>query len=246
MKNQYFGDINDYRKYGLLRKLTGTGDIHTAVCWMLTPDDGRADGRLVRYLRYPLLWNQFDSELFSFLYKRVLEKKQRSVREFEKSGLLPTACFFSDLLPDNAIYRAEYFKNFMNAAQPCDLIFFDPDNGIEVKSLPYGRKGSSKYLYGREIVAAYVTGHSVLIYQHFPRIKDLKRDIFIKKNALRLLKETGSRAVYAFRSAYAVFLLVCWEQHRQYFESVIPQIEKSWDTQFQIKLFSKFNKGSLL
>jgi len=33
MKNQYFGDINDYRKYGLLRTLTG-GQIKTAVCWM--------------------------------------------------------------------------------------------------------------------------------------------------------------------------------------------------------------------
>jgi hypothetical protein len=25
MKNQYFGDVNDYRKYGLLRLLTGPG-----------------------------------------------------------------------------------------------------------------------------------------------------------------------------------------------------------------------------
>jgi len=39
MKNQYFGDINDYRKYGLLRLLTDGGDIRTAVCWMLTPGD---------------------------------------------------------------------------------------------------------------------------------------------------------------------------------------------------------------
>ena len=35
MKNQYFGDINDYRKYGLLRILTNGGEVDTAVCWML-------------------------------------------------------------------------------------------------------------------------------------------------------------------------------------------------------------------
>jgi hypothetical protein len=46
MKNQYFGDVNDYRKYGLLRSLTAGGRITTTVCWMLTPDDGRPDGRL--------------------------------------------------------------------------------------------------------------------------------------------------------------------------------------------------------
>jgi hypothetical protein len=44
MKNQYFGDINDYRKYGLLRGLSNRGEIRTAVCWMLTTDDGRGDG----------------------------------------------------------------------------------------------------------------------------------------------------------------------------------------------------------
>jgi hypothetical protein len=40
MKNQYFGDINDYRKYGLLRMLHSTGDGRLLVAWMLTPDDG--------------------------------------------------------------------------------------------------------------------------------------------------------------------------------------------------------------
>jgi hypothetical protein len=35
VKNQYFGDVNDYRKYGLLRVLTNGGEIKTFVCWML-------------------------------------------------------------------------------------------------------------------------------------------------------------------------------------------------------------------
>ena len=39
MKNQYFGDINDYRKYGLLRILISGGGIKTIVCWVLRPDD---------------------------------------------------------------------------------------------------------------------------------------------------------------------------------------------------------------
>jgi hypothetical protein len=40
MKDQYFGDINDYRKYGLLRILSGMrcsgqSNISAAICWML-------------------------------------------------------------------------------------------------------------------------------------------------------------------------------------------------------------------
>ena len=51
MKNQYFGDINDYRKYGLLRALQSNGDGRLLVAWMLTPDDGGPDGGFRTYLQ---------------------------------------------------------------------------------------------------------------------------------------------------------------------------------------------------
>jgi hypothetical protein len=38
-KSQYYGDINDYRKYGLLRIRSGVGALRTAACWRLTEDD---------------------------------------------------------------------------------------------------------------------------------------------------------------------------------------------------------------
>ena len=41
MKNQYFGDMYDYIKYGLLRQLSGCGKVSLAVCWMLTENDDR-------------------------------------------------------------------------------------------------------------------------------------------------------------------------------------------------------------
>ncbi len=236
MKNQYFGDINDYRKYGLLRLLSGRGKLKTAVCWMLTPDDQSSDGRHIKYLRYPLLWSQYDSELYNWLQETVIKKHCRTVSAFEKNGLLPSAYFYRDILPDDARGRPGYFKSFMDIAQSSDLIFFDPDNGIEVKSVPYGRKGSSKYLYWREIVAAYITGHSVLAYQHFPRVKGIKRDMFINALARRLFKETGARTVYTFRTTYVVFLLACWEQHRAFFDAVIPEVDSNWDIQFRISI----------
>jgi hypothetical protein len=49
MKNQYVADVNDFRKYGLIRGLAEGNDLRTAVCWMLTPDDWRADGRKTRF-----------------------------------------------------------------------------------------------------------------------------------------------------------------------------------------------------
>jgi hypothetical protein len=43
MKNQYFGDINDFRKYGLLNVIANVTKQRIGVCWMLTEDDGIRD-----------------------------------------------------------------------------------------------------------------------------------------------------------------------------------------------------------
>ena len=60
MKNQYFGDINDYRKYGLLLALQSNGAGSLLVAWMLTPDDGGRDGGLRSYLKVPDIWAKYD------------------------------------------------------------------------------------------------------------------------------------------------------------------------------------------
>jgi hypothetical protein len=39
MKEQYVGDVNDYRKYALLRHFAIECGLRVGVCWMLTPPD---------------------------------------------------------------------------------------------------------------------------------------------------------------------------------------------------------------
>jgi hypothetical protein len=47
VKDQYFGDVNDYLKYGILRELAkSAGTLH--VVWRLTPSDGSTDGKFTR------------------------------------------------------------------------------------------------------------------------------------------------------------------------------------------------------
>ena len=66
LKNQYFADINDYRKYGLLRQLEKSG-FRIGICWMLTGLDGGSDGRLTSYVRDTEKWREFDPKLFDEL-----------------------------------------------------------------------------------------------------------------------------------------------------------------------------------
>lgn len=79
MKNQYFGDVNDYRKYSLLRHLEQSTGLSLALCWMLTPSDGSNDGQSTQYLRNPQSWRHIDLPLFDFLSRTVIETGNRNV-----------------------------------------------------------------------------------------------------------------------------------------------------------------------
>ena len=91
MKDQYFGDVNDYLKYGLLRALTARSRLSLAVCWMLTPDDGRTDGRFTEYLHQPERWRAHDPDLYDALYDVVVVRGQRDIGAVARAGLLPRA-----------------------------------------------------------------------------------------------------------------------------------------------------------
>ena len=85
MKNQYFGDVYDYVKYGLLRRLSNYGESGTALCWMMTLDDERSDGgRYTGYLRDPEGWRECDPPVWDFLCSQVLGKQKRSTKAVEK------------------------------------------------------------------------------------------------------------------------------------------------------------------
>ena len=231
MKNQYFGDINDYRKYGLLRLLTDCGEIKTAVCWMLTPDDGLGDGGFTSYLEQPDKWRPFDPLLFDHLREMVQTRNLRDVRAAETSAALPSCRFAPGFVPDDADGRPGYFDAFMDLAKGCDLVFFDPDNGIGVDSKPSGRKDSSKYLYWEEIDDFWKAEHSLLIYQHFPR---LPRDPFIEGKARELIHKTGTPEVISFRTSHVVFFLVAQPERQNYFRERSAQVAHSWGSEIRI------------
>ena len=161
MKNQYFGDLNDFRKFGLIRSLTGFGELSTAVCWMLTPDDCTTDGKFIDYLQQPAEYRHLDLELFDKLKYYVSAAGERRLSAVDEARILPSAKCYSEVLPDDANGRRNYFLSFWKLAEGCDLIFFDPDNGMEVKSKPSGKAGSSKYLYWPELVQACTSSNEV-------------------------------------------------------------------------------------
>jgi hypothetical protein len=231
LKNQYFGDINDYKKYGLIRLLGGMGRIKTAVCWMLTPDDPRPDGHRIQYLFNPDKWRRYDSEVFDYLYNYVIEEKSRNIYSLEKSKVIPNCSFYSEIIKDDPISRNEYMQKFLNFSKHADLVFFDPDNGMEVKSVPFGRARSSKYLYFPEVEKTFSAGHSLLIYQHLP---PKPRDIFINSLAKRLCLTVGINRLYLYRTQFVVFFLIPQLTHNTLFSKANERVEQKWANEIEI------------
>jgi hypothetical protein len=225
LKDQYFGDVNDYRKYGLLRALQAASGLKLGVCWLRTANDSRPDGEFRDYLRTPERFRVHDPALFDALTRLLHSGASRSVELAEAWDLLSGAAYHHDVLGDDALDRLRYFATARERLATCPLLFFDPDNGIEVGSVGYGRKGSAKYVYWRELEDAVRRGHSIVVYQHFRRER---RDHFLHRLAGELHRRLGAGRVLAFRTAHVVFFLVARPEHVPLFSSAPDLIQRRW------------------
>ncbi len=179
MKNQYFGDIGDYGKYGLLRFLARHG-VTVAVNWYLTPDDRSNDGNMRGYLG-----NEkdrvYDPELFDVL-RDMCGRGEKDVRLFAARNMIGGAVFFDDPvrpLPSDAVSSAKdkrsarelWHRQALEACAGKELVFLDPDNGMRTGG-PAARKDAPKFVYASEAAAYYERGQDVIYYCHRGRRTD--------------------------------------------------------------------------
>jgi hypothetical protein len=225
MKDQYFGDVNDFRKYALLRSLVIPDRLRLGVCWMLADKDRRTDGGFLAYLAKPSNYRGSDPALFDWLKQVIDVERDRRTARIEGSALLGSACFQPNLLTDRDSERRTYFSECFTRLAGCDLVFFDPDNGLEIKSTSRGRKNSHKYLYWDEVCETFSAGASALIYQHFTREK---RAPFIARLTDELHARTRAAAVFSFTTPHVLFLLASQARHSALFRRRLVAIRAAW------------------
>ncbi len=192
---------------------------------MLTATDDRTDGKFLTYLGQPKKYRHRDPVLFDWLRQVVGAEKDRRTARIETSTMLKAALFQSDLLTDSLREREAYFAECAAKFTGCDLVFFDPDNGLEVKSTKRGGWNSCKFLYWEEVCSAFSTGASVLIYQHFIREK---RGAFIARMAEELRRRLNPATVFSFRTPHVLFLLAAHERHTTSFRKQLAVILSNW------------------
>jgi len=209
----------------LLRRLSAKG-FRIGVCWMLTSDDQRGDGRHISYLHQPEKYRHLDPQLFDALGNIVHTKKQRLVDLVERSRLIHNAQFFSETLTSVPREREKYFRKMRDRFTEQDLVFFDPDNGLDVTSVRYGARGAEKYLYKEEWKTITESGKSVLVYQHFPRVK---RSVYTKKRMEQVKLEADGSEVMSIASSRVLFIAACVRTHQGRIRSVFEEMGEAWN-----------------
>jgi hypothetical protein len=230
VKNQYFGDVSDYRKYGLLRLLTD-GGLTLGVNWMLTPNDDGTDGNKREYLSDPAKWRGCDEALYDGLTALLDGGQPPGVSLLEGSDLLPDTTFFSELVPDGKEERLAWASQARGTLSDCDLVFLDPDNGLEIKSKKIGAKNSSKFALWDEVRAYWEQGSSLLIYQHWIR---MERSAFFNQQATCLKELLGVDQVIGISTAHVLFLLVPQAEHVEQLEVGLTLLPLGWESQIKL------------
>lgn len=175
MQDLYVGDIGDYGKYGLLRELAGYG-LRLGVNWyMVVPQKGgkQEDGKFIQYLQSPNEYRHYDPELFDALKRIVYEERDRRLKRVEELELFP-AMFYSEPLSDT---RAVWHRRALEALAGTDLVFLDPDNGLETGRMCQTGKATEKHVRMEELMDYYRRGQSVVLYQHRPQRTSKERCI---------------------------------------------------------------------
>lgn len=227
MQDDYVGDIGDYGKYGLLRKANAAG-LSLSVNWYRTIKDKNSkqnDGKYTNYLQQANNYRHYDPELFDALYKIVELDKDRTLERIEKSNLL-SARFFSEFMnPNRQFWHIKAFEETKNS----DVVFLDPDNGLESKRMFEQAEATFKHVKWLELRDYYERGQSVILYQHRPQMMKTEQciqniltfnQIFLKDSLVKMLEFPQ----YTNR----FYFMFIQNEHAKTFEQICIDMRNDW------------------
>jgi len=211
MQDCYAGDIGDYGKFVLLRELNKQG-LSIGINWYKTDAITSAKQNDGKYC-IPDHLASYDTELSSRL-RKIFHSQDgivRSIEALEAGQLIDGALYFSDSVPVER--RDEWHQHALSALSGSQLVFLDPDNGMIVSSVGKDRQKQRKYVLDAEVEDYLCQGHSVLVYQHRPRVNEavyIDRMIERFMSLLPNLKRSDIQVItfprYSVRDYFAISL----------------------------------------
>ena len=186
MQDRYVGDVGDFGKYGLLRSLCREDEhgsaLRLGVLWYRFDEDDSAaanDGRHTDYLccpsRHERSLPSCDPELFDMMLHLV--NNERSIAAVEAKGVLPAdTIFFSEGLNfkgtpmgERRTNRQSWLSTGLDRVKDAEIVFVDPDNGLEVPSRSRHSLKGPKYVFYDDLLPCWKAGQSLVVYHHIGR-----------------------------------------------------------------------------
>ncbi len=207
MQERYLGDSHDFVKYALLRHIHRTCRWKLGVNWYLAnPAEvdalDNSDGEKRHHLKGGK-WKSLDGELLSQIAP-FDNKTHRRLGNLECSGILPAdTIYFSEVLTSQG--RAAWNSRALSALSSADLIFMDPDNGLEVPSMT--RRTAPKYALCSEVAEYYHAGKIVLLIQFARQCDPVQRAIHVRHGLCASLGDAAVLPVIRGRVAPNILFL---------------------------------------
>ena len=257
MQNRYICDLGDFGKYGLLRSLCGKAEsekrLSLGVLWYLVPDESHnEDGKYINYLNKSrendLRFRECDEELYDKL-RSIIRSGERNIRKIRDSSVLPDGTiYFEEPLwynefplvnPEARRKRLNLRNNWveagLNKTINCDLIFVDPDNGLQVKSVERHHNKAPKYAYYEELLPIIQRGQSIVVYHHLCRNGSASKQI--EERLAQIEEYYGIKDSYALlykRGTLRTFIIIPSEMHKELLiqRSIMTMI--NWNEHFEL------------
>lgn len=223
MKNQYFGDQTDYIKFGILRTIARSSE-QLAIHWTLTDDDGSSDGAHIKYLNAATMWRHYEPEIFDAIHDRV-RNGDRRLKIVEELSFIPGAVQSFDKWLACPKARIDSIDALLDRISGKSVVFLDPDNGLETSSTKSGSVGASKYVFLKELQKIWELGHSIIVYQHYPRVQ---RVPYVRSQLDRLHRQLQGMNGAALLTNRVAFLACIQDAHRKSIATAFETIVQRW------------------
>ncbi len=253
MQDRYVGDVGDFGKYGLLKALCGD-DLPLGVVWYLYPDEeDNGDGGHVQYLK-PTTRNRrrfrdCDPTLYDALGE-IVRDEERHVASVRKRGVLSGGTVFyeaplsfrgmsaSAIGPaakrDRLRHREAWVRGALEAVEGCDVVFVDPDNGLESGTPRHYLKGP-KYAYFNELAPYLERNQSLVVYHHLGR--NISAENQIRERLVQVNERLGWALALRYRRGPArAFFVVPSDAHREVLAERARRLEQDpyWSEHFTL------------
>lgn len=232
MKNRFYGDVNDYIKYGILDILTKDYEA-LGINWYLTDDQhgNQNHGGNISYLNKVTEWRIYNPRIFPLLQQRV-NKKQRNINFCKTDSVINFSAEHAGQLPDNALrheyerFRCDWHKDAIRALSRCDLVFFDPDIGIK-SELTKNPVKASEYCKLDEITDYHWCDWLIVQF-----LRPLRRYEQLKNNPIVTNAATNGKKVMVF--IYGGMALLYISKAVQ--AKLMCRVFEEWDTKVETKI----------